>query len=336
MTATDVLCGQSGLERLVRAAYGTDAIVTARVDVGGGRGTFSDVIRLDLAGTDAVPATAVAKLPADNVNRDAAASSGAYRREAEAYGHLLPLSPVARPELHAMVTADDTAAFLLQDLTPLRRVDQLTGLGPADTAAVAETLERFHRFWRRRVETPGGPVDELAIRRSTVAGFSLDSVARGLAMVRDRWIDVTADEADVFSKLVANAPALVDAFTHAATAEPTLCHGDPRADNLCFAGDGSAVLFDWQQIAVQFGEADLAWLMATSLDPEVRRSCADNVVRDHGADFDRFRLGLVLPGLAALLLAQRQADHERTRRSISTSLRRIAAALADYEVATAA
>ena len=336
MPATDVLCGQSGLKQLVRAAFGPDTEITAQTDVGGGRGTFSEVIRLDLADSDAVSATAVAKLPVENINRDAAAASGAYRREAAAYEHLLPLSPVAHPNLHASLTADDTAAFLLEDLTPLRRVDQLDGLDATDTAAVADALSRFHRYWRSRIEKAGNPVEQLAIRRSTVSGFPLDPVANGLEVVRVRWVEVAPSGIEAFARLVANAPALIAAFTSVAASEATLCHGDPRADNLCFSDDGSVVLFDWQQIAVQFGEADLAWLMATSLDPDVRRACADDIVRDHGGDLDRFRLGLVLPGLAALLLAQREAGHKRTQRFISTSLRRIAAALIDYEVATAA
>lgn len=336
MTATDVLCGQSGVKRLVEAAFGPDVMVACQVDVGGGRGTFSEVLRLDLTGSDDAPATAVAKLPVDNINRDAAAAGGAYLREAVAYDHLLPLSPVACPDLHVAVVADDTAAFLIEDLTPLRREDQLDGLDTVDTASVFESLGRFHRFWRTRIDTPGNLLERLAVRRSTVAGFSLDSVAHGLTVIRDRWVEVEPDEVETFARLVANAPALVDAFTAEAGGDATLCHGDPRADNLCFAEDGSAVLFDWQQIAIQFAEADLAWLTATSLDPEVRRNGAEEVLRNHGADLDRLRLGLVLPGLAALLLAQREAEHDRTHRFIATSLRRVAAALSDYEVATAA
>lgn len=336
MTVTDVLCGQSGVERLVRAAFGPSVTVLSQIDVGGGRGAFSDVIRLDLAGHDSIPATAVAKLPVENTNRDAAAASGAYRREATAYDHLLPLSPVAHPCLYASVTADATAAFLIEDLTSLRRVDQLDGLDAADAVAVAAALDRLHGFWRQQIEIPGNMVHKLAIRRSAVAGFRLDSLSRGLGVVRTRWVEVTPSEADAFADLLANAPALIEAFTLAAANNPTLCHGDPRADNISFADDGSAVLFDWQQIAVQFREADLAWLTATSLSTEVRRDCTDDLLRDMGADVDRFRLGLVLPGLAALLLAQREADHLRTRRLVETSLRRIAAALVDHDVANAA
>ncbi len=336
MATTDALCGQSGLERLVRTAFGTETVITEQVDVGGGRGTYSEVVQLHLTGGDDIPDTVVAKLPARNTNRDAAATSGAYEREAVAYRLLLPHSPVSRPALHAAVTVETTAAFLLEDLTPMRRVDQMTGLDLTDTVAVSESLGRLHGFWRHRLDDPGNLLDELAIRRSAVAGFRLDSLARGLATVERRWKEVTPAEVDAFRHVVANAPALMTAFTDAATTDPTLCHGDPRADNITFAADGIPVLFDWQQIAVQFGEADLAWLMATSLDPDTRRACTGEVIDHYGADVDRYRLGLVLPGLAALLLAQRQADHQRTRRFVATSLRRIAAALLDHDVAAAA
>ena len=336
MTATTELCGKSGIDRLVAAAFGTDTTVIDQTDVAGGRGTFSEVVRLRLDGSLGVPATVVAKLPVDNINRDAAAANGAYVREATAYERLLPLAPVARPFLYTAIIVDRTAAFLIEDLTPLRRVDQLDGLDGPDAMAVAGALTRFHRFWRPQLASPGNIVSRLQVRRSAVAGFAPDALARGLGAVRDRWPDVSSEQVQSFERLLDNAAALIDAFTATAKRDPTLCHGDPRADNLSFAGDGSAVLFDWQQIAVQFGEADLAWLTATSLTPEVRRACHEDLLDRCEADADRFRLGLVLPGLAALLLAQRKADHERTRRFISTSLNRIATALADHDVATAA
>jgi len=336
MTTTDVLCGQSGVDQLIEAAFDRAATVTSEVDVSGGRGTFREVVRLDLDGPEPIPKTVVAKLPVANANREAAASSGAYHREVAAYSHLLPLSPITFPKFHAAVTAGPTAAFLLEDLTPLRRVDQLDGLDATDAVAVADALGHFHRSWLGRVDAPGNLPAELGVRRSAVAGFSLDSLARGLDAVRIRWDEVTSREIEAFADMLANAPALIAAFTDAANSDPTLCHGDPRADNLCFAADGTAVLFDWQQIAVQFPEADLAWLAATSLSPGIRRACIDDILECHGSTAGRFRLGLVLPGLAALLLAQREAEHDRARRFIATSLRRIAGAVIDYDVAGAA
>ncbi len=331
-TATNALCGQSGVTRLVETAFGSAVTVVEKTDAAGGRGTFSDVFRLELRGEGRHPTSVVAKLPAENANRHAAAAGGAYLREASAYRHLLPLSEVAAPILYTSLVEGRTAAFLLEDLTTRRRVDQIDGLNRVDALAVTDALRRLHRSWRNRVDDPDGPVRRLAVRRSSVAGFDRQALSRGLTAIDHRWPEVTAEQREAYRRLLANADQLVERFSLQSVSQPTLCHGDPRADNMHFADDGSAVLFDWQQIAVQFGEADLAWLAATSLTPQDRRAHHRDLLTGYGADVDRFRLGLVLPGLAALLLAQREADHARTRRFILTSLQRIAAALVDLEV----
>ena len=121
----------------------------------------------------------------------------------------------------------------------------------------------------------------------------------------------------------------------------TLCHGDPRADNVVFAEDDRAVLFDWQQMAVQFGEADLAWLLSTSTTPETRRDVEADVIASYAlargqnaaTTWERYRLGMVLPGLAVLFLAQRETADERTEQLIATSLERIGIAVDDLAAA---
>jgi hypothetical protein len=348
MTSHLELCGNSGIRRLIELAFGPDVAVTGQRDVAGGRGTFSDVYQLTLSdqprgdrqpARSGPPPSVVAKLPTGNDNREAAKLGGAYRREATAYRSLLPDSPVRTPDVYAVAEADGLAAFLLEDLTPLRHVDQIDGLDPGDAIAVAQALARFHDWWRRRLRDPGNAADGAGIRRSTVSGFKLESLNAGLQALRHRWSEVGDDQTQAFADVVAKADHLIDLFGAAATdpvestAGFTLCHGDPRADNLAFEDDGRPVLFDWQQLAIQFGEADLAWLGATSLEPVVRRRVDQRLVEAYGGSIDRYRLGLILPGLAALYLAQRQADHHRTRRFISISLERIGTALVDYEVA---
>ena len=118
----------------------------------------------------------------------------------------------------------------------------------------------------------------------------------------------------------------------ASVGPPTLCHGDPRADNLAFDADGIPVLYDWQQLAVQFGAADLAWLVSTSLTPATRRDSLEDIIEVYGTTIDELRLGLVLPGLAVLLLCQRETADDRTRRFIAASITRIGSALVDLDV----
>jgi hypothetical protein len=272
------------------------------------------------------PSSVVAKLPVPGPNGEAAATSGAYRREGLAYRHLLPLSPIATPRAFAIdEPGDRTCALLLEDLTDRRTVDQLDGLGPDDAVGVAETLARFHHHW-----ADADRLARLEVRRNTLAGLAPEPLQAGLTSLAADWGDVL-DEADrrVYASVVAARPTLVGRFEESPV---TLCHGDPRADNLVFDVDDRPILFDWQQMAVQLAEADVAWLAATSLDVAVRRRVEHDLVEAAGGDWDRYRLGLALPGLAVLFLAQRELPTDRARRFVGVSLRRIAAALADHRV----
>lgn len=322
-------------QELLRDAFGDPVpSVLALADANRGRGVFSRVVRVTLGwpvGAVAGPATVVIKSPAPGPNGAAAISSGACQREALAYRRVLPASPVPFPHPFLVTTSGDAASFVLQDLGDHRHVDQIEGLGADDAAAVAEQLARLHRHWRARPD-----LHRLGVRRATPGGLDPAALAAGLDALRGRWADAAGPGLRAYEALVARRPGLVAAF---ADARPlTLCHGDPRADNLAFERGGAAVLYDWQQIGVQFGGADLAWLAATSLTPPRRRSLERDLLDHYRAaggelGWDDYRLGFVLPGLAVLLLAQREPADERAERFIATSVARIGTALDDLEVA---
>lgn len=304
-------------------------------DAGGGRGVFSRVVRValrwsDRAAGDEGPRSVVVKLPALGANGDAGRRSGAYRREALAYRELLPVTPVAAPLAHDVQTDGDAASFVLEDLANDRAVDQLDGLTATDAASVAGELARLHGHWRR---SPA--LARLDVRTSTPTVLDPAALSAGLDTVREHWATTLGDILlQAFGRVLTAREGLVAAFGSAGP--PTLCHGDPRADNLVFRAPDRAVLFDWQQLAIQFGAADIAWLAATSLEPDVRREAEPDLLAHAGVTLDEYRLGLVLPGLAVLLLAQRQLDSERTERFVATSLYRIGHALHDHEVHRAA
>lgn len=294
---------------------------------------FSVVHRVELDDRE-TPTSVVVKRPAAGANGAAAAQSGAYRREAFSYRVLLPVTPVGAPRCYLVADeAGDRSSFVLEDLTGYRSVDQLDGLSIEDAAAVASELGLLHRHWRR-----ADALDDLAVRRSTPTAFHPDGLDRGRTLLSQRWNHVlSASALAALDAVLARRADLVGVF--AGTGPVTLCHGDPRADNLVFDGGGRAVLYDWQQVAVQFPEADLAWLTATSLEPEVRRQVERDLVTgqadagDADAAWDRYRLGMVLPALAVLFLAQRDLSAPRAEGLVATSLRRILTAVEDLEVA---
>lgn len=333
------------IDELVRTAFAgrgeagaveTDIAVSSVADANHGGGVFSRVFRLELTVTPgsrplSIPGSAVAKLPARGANRMAAIRSGAYAREAHCYRYLLIDAGLPVAEVYAVVEhGDGTASFLLQDLTALRWPDQMTGLTPEDAAAVVVALAGFHRRWRHDLDRPEQRHPQLAkVRANTVAGLDHRALATGIRVVEERWAR------HLSNRQLATLDMVLRHYDDVAAAygshrSVTLCHGDPRAANIAFEPGGSAVLVDWQQAARQFGEADLAWLCATSLTAEDRRRCEHDLIREYGGDIDRYRLGLALPAMAVLLLAQRAVDSSRTAVLIATSLERISTAVMDH------
>ncbi len=333
----------------VWGAHSDQPVLGSYVDISGGRGVFSRVFAVDLkwpAGSEQPghgprtrPEGVVVKLAAVGANREAAIASGAYGREALAYQRLLQDSPIAVPICHGFSACSDGAIdFVLEDLRSGRSVDQIKGLGVVDARAVVQELALWHHSSRReRLEELGHSV---SLRRSTPRMLPQEGLFRGLQILHERWSDLLSEQQiQNFARLVDRRTELVEVFDQGPT---SLCHGDVRADNLVFDYNGDKVVFyDWQQAALQLGEADLAWLCATSLEPSVRRGAerelcqlfGDASGEPTGPVWDRYRSALVLPGLAVLFLAQRELDSERARLFVAASLTRIAAAIDDHELA---
>lgn len=309
-------------------------------------GVFSSVWRLQVSGPGA-PATAVAKLPIDGPNGDAARLSGAYDRELIAYRGILGAvnssEPVSSkqvsskhrlPSTPRMYASLDDGALLLEDLGHLRFVDQLVGLDAQDVLAAIDALHRLHNRFSQAHEFGRQALGELDVRRSAPSKFDPAQLQAGLNAIAGI---VSSERHTSLVHLLANREALVEAFD---SLPATLCHGDPRADNLAFDRAGQAVLFDWQQLAIQHGEADLAWLAATSIGAERRRHLDQQIVDRYAqltgepgeTVYLRYRLGLLLPGLAVLLLAQRTQAHDRQAELVSTSIDRISRAVEELDV----
>lgn len=321
---------------IVAAVFGDDVEPASVENIDGGRGVFSHVVRCRLQSQDSsreLPKTVAIKWLRDNANGASAMSSGAASREVLAYERLLPATPTVSAPRCFGVGADSRGrpALVLEDLSEERWSDQLDGLSPHDLRLVTAELICLHEQWAGAAE-----LDTLEVRRSTPSNLPVEGIANGLRAL-EGW-DVAPDHVEALQRLADVRTAAVAAFV--GEKAPTLCHGDPRADNVAFRHN-RAVLFDWQQLAVQFGESDLAWLLATSATPDVRRQVESDIVasyalarnQDAATTWRRYAVGMVLPGLAVLFLAQRTADDERTQRFIATSVQRIAIAVDDLGVA---
>ena len=327
--ATQDLGGGSVVGSIVEQVMGPGRTIGAEMSIDGGRGMFSHVWRCALDGP--VESVAVKMLRTDG-NGEAAVTSGAAAREVLAYRSILPTTPtVSAPRCFGIV--DDPhghPAFVFEDLSSHRSSDQLAGLDRGDVAAVAIELIELHEAWSGRAD-----LDMIEVRRATPAALPDAGIERGLDVLDNEWTSVDSTLRSALRRLADHRSAAIEAFV--GQDGPTLCHGDPRADNVVFDSNGRAVLFDWQQMAIQFGEADLAWLLATSVRPELRRTIESDVVasyamargQDAATTWRRYVLGMALPGLSVLFLAQRRTPDTRSRALVRTSIERIATAIDD-------
>lgn len=318
------------IDAVIEQVFGPGHHVRSIDDVDRGRGVFSHVLQCTIDGRD--DPVAVKLLRAD-ANGAAAIAMGAAAREVLAYESILPATQtVCVPRCHG-IAYDNSGrpAFVLEDLSGHRWSDQLDGLSDLDVRAVVTELIALHVRW-----TDASTLSAITVRRSTPSGLSDDGIDAGLHTLERLGVQPT--HRDALTRLADVRAVAVRSFNEEGGA--TLCHGDPRADNVAFATGGRAVLFDWQQMAIQFGEADLAWLMATSVTPAMRSAIESDVVasyaiargQDAATTWRRYVLGMVLPGLSVLFLAQRSSSDDRTRQFIDLSIQRIATAVEDLDV----
>ncbi|MEZ5341611.1 MAG: phosphotransferase [Acidimicrobiales bacterium] len=315
----------STCEELLAPLLGTVSVGSV-TDVNGGRGMFSEVSRVVFdRRPEGLPVSVVVKTPAHGPNGEAARTSGAFTREAMAYDTILPAGQISAPRCYAH---SDDGIFVLDDLSGARSVDQLIGASPADARAIAAALGAFHAHWARALHPA-------ALRSNPLAMIPADRFAVGLTSIREIWADSL--NPDIVATYEALAARVGDARAGFAALEPTtVTHGDPRLDNIAFV-DGEPTFFDWQQIATQSGVADLAWFLATSLEPSTRREANGDIVaayamaagRPPSQIADDLQIAAVYPGLMSLLLATRVPESPRTSELIVTSLRRIGTLLAD-------
>jgi hypothetical protein len=314
--------------------------------IGQGIGVSSALYRVHLD-TGGLPTTVVVKLPAlDEAAVFTSTVLSMYRREVSFFTELAAGSPIRVPACHhAEVDDDSRFVLVLEDLGEHRAVDQIAGMVLADAHEAVDALARWHATW-------WGEADELAARGVTLS--LADPIYPAVVpMVFDEgWDKVVAAGIAVPEPIVALRPgfnaAVPRLLADLAQVPNTVIHGDYRADNLVFGGDGSVAAFDFQLIGTGSGSYDLAYFVTQSLDVEV-------AAVQEKALFDRWTAGLVAAGvprgdlgglwddyrkaalfcLAYPIVASRgmDLDDPRQRGLVDCMLRRFGRAVVDLDLA---
>jgi aminoglycoside phosphotransferase (APT) family kinase protein len=247
-----------------------------------GNGLMADTLLLDLTWQreDAGPASAVAKVPStDEAAARTAASLGAYEREASFYVELAGASDIDVPRLLGLVESSSGApTLLLEDLSGLSARDQLEPVG-------LDMIERM-RGQLAALQAPLWNSDRLA--RTEWLHRRLGVAIPGIAeRMRTSWAKTRgylADEYDdaeraQIDRFVAGA----DCWAQGIGGPVSLVHHDYRIDNMLFGPD-RVVVIDWQTVGWGSPMFDLAYVMATSLEPTTRARVEREVVRTHVAE----------------------------------------------------
>ena len=317
-----------------------------RQAIGEGVGLMAEILRCELtfAADDGPFESVIVKLPSDKPgNRRLGRRWRLYRREFTFYRHLAPASPLRAPALLYGDFDPRTHRFVLvlEDLRTMTAADQVRGATPEQARrAVREAAALHGKYWNRVASLPAGFREMLApwVWSALQVSYLL-GLPRSLSLLSTSWPEEVRDLAEEYGlRLVDHLGQLVE--------EPlTFVHGDYRLDNMFFDGDGLTVV-DWQNSAVANGLYDVAYFLAGSVAPEVRRAVEKDALREYhdivcslGArefPFERcwrlYRetlLGcLVLPIVVAGWLGENRGRQLELRDAIAT---RTAAALRDLD-----
>jgi hypothetical protein len=305
-----------------------------------GTGQIGTCYRLRPTGSEELPASLLLKLP-DPGSRELLA--GAYAMELMFYDRIAPTLSCRVPAVHGARIEPGTGHFvlLLEDLAPLVQGDQVEGATPAQVRDAAVNLAGLH-----------GPrwCDETLLELPGLTLNDEDSVALLEEMypsTMDLFVDGLGDllDDDTVATLRDCVP-LTRSWLLGRPGRFGLVHGDYRLDNLMFTpggGPGQVAALDWQTLSLALPARDLAYLVATSLEPDVRREVERDVVAAHhrrlvelgvgGYDLETcwedYRFAQLQAPLVAVFGCAYGTRTERGDRMFAAMVRRSAAAIRD-------
>jgi hypothetical protein len=261
---------------LRRAGVLTDAKVIGTETRRVGNGMFGDSVRFAITydrPDEHAPASVVGKFASlDPVSKANGASIGLYETEVNFYRDFRSTVAIRAPECFVVDMDEETKDFtlILEDLTPARGGDQLTGCSVEDAYLAMDEAAALHgpRWgdpklldipWMNKKLAEGEP------------NFLLEGFPGFLAQFRERYDDMLEPE---FMAECVRLGDKIDKYFAPRGAPPAPQHTDFRLDNMLFDAKGGTVplaTLDWQSIGVGFGMLDVAYFIGAGLLPDVRR-----------------------------------------------------------------
>jgi hypothetical protein len=301
-----------------------------------GTGQMASCYRIELTGRGGVPASVIAKVAAPGATEMAA---NGYRNELRFYELVAPQATGRLARCHYAAMDGVRFVLLLEDLAPAAQGDQVAGCSTDDVALALETLADLHgSLWQHEVLDEFAPLVEAGPQGDEMfAGFMRWGTDEFVSRYADRLAAADVDVLRGFTDRVAG-------FRNNRRAPRTIVHGDYRLDNLLYRDSPrECIIVDWQTAGAGPAGHDLAYCIATSLDPAERRASEHALIeryaerlRGHGVArtdtelWDDYRFGLGQGVTVTVLGAVVATRTERGDEMFMAMASRICAAMRDH------
>ena len=274
---------------------------------GAGTAFLGSLARLTITYGDTgqdTPRTLIAKLPTTDPGAHAVGSFlGVWFREAMFYSRLAEHLPetVSVPKCFFNAFDDTTGhtVLLLSDAAPALLADQVHGATAEQVTAAVDALAAFQSTWWG---VPRSPIVDWmpGIDAPAMPGGLQATVTSTLDAFEAKFGDVLPTESVRINRQFAHR--LSEWLAHIGSHPLTIAHADYRLENMLFHQDGVVTIIDWQTAMYTGGVTDLAFLLGSSLDVELRRSTENDLLA-------RYKDKLAEHGVDRSLLLHVEADY---------------------------
>lgn len=220
-------------------------------------------------GEGGLPQSVVVKMASsDATSRAAAEATRTYIREVGFYRDVAASVSIRIPSAYHVSEdrAQNRFVLVMEDITPARVGDQLSGCGLAEATMAVEAAADLHGSTWGRVDEMAALdwVDSPTRERAAERTGLFDMVFPGFL---DRYQDRLTDDELAFGQWLS---ANYQTWQEARLEPQCLVHGDFRLDNMLFGTAAPApaiTTVDWQTPALGDGLSDVAYFLSGSLGP---------------------------------------------------------------------
>ena len=277
----DVVANASQItpEWLTQALLSNGLIKSSVTDVnlgviGVGVGLMAELVRIEMTfeNPEDIPAVIIAKIAAQNDNREVAKILDFYNREANFYNKVADQIPFRVPSSYFAKVNDETydCVILMEDLGDVSANDQLVGSSEAEAFSAIERIANVHAIYWGKVKSP---------EYSWMYDFmSVNEAKRLQTLLYRPSLRPTIEkfghllDAEATSVLTKTGEQYPDVWANNMFSQETFIHGDYRQDNFIYPEDGTdAVVLDWQVSGCGKGIFDFTYFICQSLQPDVRK-----------------------------------------------------------------